>query len=41
MIVDKINMVKLEMLSNIGKQLAKDCGLSNPNMAVLEACSLL
>ncbi len=29
MIVDKINMVELEILSNIGKKLAKVCGFSN------------
>lgn len=34
MIVDEISMVKLEMLSNIGKQLAKARGLSNSSTAV-------
>ena len=34
MIVDEISMVKLEILSNIRKQLAKACGLSNSSMAV-------
>ena len=34
MIINKISMVKLEMLSNIGKQLAKARGLSNSSMIV-------
>ena len=34
MIVDKISIVKLEMLSNIENQLAKACGLSNSSTAV-------
>ncbi len=33
-IVDEISMVELEMLSNMGKQLAKARGLSNSSMAV-------
>lgn len=34
LIVDKISIVKLEMLSNMEKQLAKVWGLSNSNRAV-------
>ncbi len=34
MIVDEINMAKLEILSNMRKQLAKACGFSNFSMAV-------
>ncbi len=34
MIVDEISMVELEILSNMGKQLAKAQGLSNSSMAV-------
>ena len=36
MIIDKINMVKLEILSNIGKQLAKAQGLSNSNTIMFQ-----
>ncbi len=35
MIVDEISMVELEMLSNMGKQLAKARRLSNSSTAVL------
>lgn len=34
MIVDKISIVELEILSKIGKQLAKAWGLSNSSMVV-------
>ncbi len=34
MIVDELSMVKMEMLSNMGKQLAKARGLSNSSTAV-------
>ncbi len=35
MIVDELSMVKMEMLSNMGKQLAKARGFSNFSTAVL------
>lgn len=35
-IVNKINIVKLKMLFNIGKQLAKACGFSNSSIAMFE-----
>lgn len=34
MIIDKINVVELEILSYMGKQLARAHGLSNPNTLV-------
>ncbi len=41
MIVDEISMVKLEILSNIGKQLAKAQGLSNSSIAVFEGLPII
>lgn len=34
MIIDKINIIKLEILSNMGKQLEKAHGLSNSSTVV-------
>ncbi len=36
MIVDEISMIKLKMLSNMGKQLTKTRGLSNSSIAVID-----
>ena len=38
---DEINMDKLEMLSNIGKQLVKARGLSNSSMVVFSGLSIV
>lgn len=41
MIVDEISMVKLEILSNMKKQLAKACSLSNSSMAVFKGLFII
>ena len=41
MIVNKIGIIKLEMLSNIRKQFIKACGLSNSSIAVFEGLPIV
>lgn len=41
MIMDKINIIKLKMLSNIKKQLAKTCSLSNSDIIIFRYLSII
>lgn len=41
MILNKINIVKLEILFNIKKKLAKTCNLSNHSIAIFESLPII